>query len=184
MLEDFRLKVFMAVAAERSFTKAAAALGISQPAVSQNISELEKVMDIRLFDRLRGEVSITPQGRIFMKLASGVLDSYEEMNRLFCNPRINGRSPSMPLRIYVSPLLEDLLMRNFSDCVRTLRPSLAIEKVNEAGIAHVRILSLIEKKDADLNIKVNVLSDDSLLQSFFRQVVDYCLSDAFEPTFE
>ncbi len=59
-----------------------------------------------------------------------------------------------------------------------------IERVNVAGMAHVRILSLIEKKDADLNIKVNVLSDDALLQSFFRQVVDYCLSDAFEPTFE
>ena len=33
MLEDFRLKVFMAVAHQKSFTKAAAALGISQPAV-------------------------------------------------------------------------------------------------------------------------------------------------------
>ena len=42
MFEDFRLKVFMAVATEGSFTKAAAVLGISQPAVSQNIAELEK----------------------------------------------------------------------------------------------------------------------------------------------
>ena len=42
MLEDFRLKVFMAVRSEHSFTKAARSLGISQPAVSQNIAELEK----------------------------------------------------------------------------------------------------------------------------------------------
>ena len=42
-MEDFRLKVFKAVVQEGSFTKAAKALGITQPAVSQNIAELEKV---------------------------------------------------------------------------------------------------------------------------------------------
>ena len=40
MLEDFRLKVFMAVVQERSFTKAASVLGITQPAVSQNVADL------------------------------------------------------------------------------------------------------------------------------------------------
>jgi len=42
MLEDFRLKVFMAVAENRSFTKAAAVLRITQPAVSQNIADLKR----------------------------------------------------------------------------------------------------------------------------------------------
>ena len=41
MLDDFRLRVFMMVAAEGSFTRAAQHLGVSQPAVSQNIAELE-----------------------------------------------------------------------------------------------------------------------------------------------
>mgnify|MGYP003456747741 CR=1 FL=1 len=55
MLEDFRLKVFKAVAENRSFTKAAAVLRITQPAVSQNIAELEKTVGAKLFDRLKGE---------------------------------------------------------------------------------------------------------------------------------
>lgn len=42
MFEDFRLKVFMAVAETGSFTKAAKSIGISQPAVSQNINALER----------------------------------------------------------------------------------------------------------------------------------------------
>ena len=46
MLEDFRLKVFMAARSEHSFTKAARSLGISQPAVSQNIAELEKELGV------------------------------------------------------------------------------------------------------------------------------------------
>ena len=46
MFEDSRIKVFMAVAEEHSFTLAAKSLGISQPAVSQNIAEIEKEIQI------------------------------------------------------------------------------------------------------------------------------------------
>ena len=38
MLDDFRLRVFLMVAAEGSFTRAAQHLGITQPAVSQNVA--------------------------------------------------------------------------------------------------------------------------------------------------
>lgn len=69
MLEDFRLQVFNALVQERSFTKAAASLGISQPAVSQNIAELEKIVGMKLFERLRGEVAITPEGLVFKDYA-------------------------------------------------------------------------------------------------------------------
>ena len=51
MFEDFRLKVFMAVAETGSFTKAAKSIGISQPAVSQNINALEKEMGCELLER-------------------------------------------------------------------------------------------------------------------------------------
>ena len=53
MLEDFKLKVFMAVAENGSFTIAAKALGVTQPAVSQNIAELERNMGAELFTRGR-----------------------------------------------------------------------------------------------------------------------------------
>ncbi len=173
MLEDFRLKVFMTVAAERSFTKAAASLGISQPAVSQNISELERVMDMKLFDRLRGEVVITPQGRLFHQHAAGILESYENLNMVFCNPRINNRT--VPVRIYISPLLESFILPSLMENVHVLRPALGLEITGSPENAHVRILAVTEKKDAGLNMKIDVLSDDILLEAFFRQIVDSCL---------
>ena len=83
MLEDFRLKVFMAVAQEGSFTKAAAKLNISQPAVSQHISELEKTTGVKLFERLRGEVALTEQGRVFQIHAKRILDAYMSASSLF-----------------------------------------------------------------------------------------------------
>ncbi len=173
MLEDFRLKVFMTVAAERSFTKAAAVLGITQPAVSQNISELEKIMNVRLFDRLRGEVVTTPQGRIFHTYAEKVLDSYNNMNMLFCNSRISSRTA--PVRLFISPVLESMVLPPLMENIRIMKPSLVLEMVPTAENAHVRILAVTEKKNAGLNIKVNVLSDDILLEAFFKELVDFCI---------
>ena len=83
MLEDFRLKVFMTVAAEGSFTKAAQVLNISQPAVSQHISELEKYTGVKLFDRLHGEVRLTPQGQVFSRHSARILEAYRSASLLF-----------------------------------------------------------------------------------------------------
>ena len=73
MLQDFRLKVFLKVASLKSFTKAAEALDVSQPAVSQNISELEKGLGVRLFQRLRGETVLTQEGEVFAGYARKIL---------------------------------------------------------------------------------------------------------------
>ena len=83
MFEDFRLNVFVAVAREGSFTKAAAALGVSQPAVSQNVADLEKSLGVKLFERLRGEVVLTPEGEVFMKYARNILDSCSKAESMF-----------------------------------------------------------------------------------------------------
>ncbi len=186
MIEDFRLKVFMTVAAEKSFTKAAAELGISQPAVSQNISELEKVMGAKLFDRLRGEVALTPQGKIFQKYVSRILSSYEDLNMIFCNSRINNRTT--PIRLFISPLLTGLLSASLFASLEALRPGLSVQLVDSQDAAHVSIVGAIagtggsgcsdpgsSGDSGSLSIKIDIISDDILLKGFFRQLVNYCL---------
>ena len=83
MLDDFRLRIFKTLAREGSFTKAASKLQISQPAVSQNIAELEKMLSQTLFERQRGAVLLTKEGEIFMKYADKILESYEEADSAF-----------------------------------------------------------------------------------------------------
>ena len=91
-MEDVRLKIFVTLAKEGSFTKAAAALGISQPAVSQNISELERTTSVRLFERLKGEVVLTDQGKVFIDYAERILKCYEDANIMFATlPATNVR---------------------------------------------------------------------------------------------
>jgi LysR family transcriptional regulator, transcriptional activator of the cysJI operon len=68
-MENFRLKVFRAVAEHASFRKASELLHLSQPAVSQHIHALEEDLRLRLFDRSGTRTSLTGAGKILLKYA-------------------------------------------------------------------------------------------------------------------
>ena len=115
MLEDFRLQVFMKVAQERSFTKAAAELGVSQPAVSQNIAELEKHIGLKLFERMKGETFLTGEGEVFMEYVERLLATCSDIDDMFArlSPAIVKISASEEIYNHmVAPALE-----SFSSCL-------------------------------------------------------------------
>lgn len=94
MLEDFRLKVFMAVAEEGSFTRAAKSLGVTQPAVSQNIAELEKQTGAELFSRSPGAVTLTAAGVAFREYAARIQYWYTAASAMFgAEGRWSGNRP-------------------------------------------------------------------------------------------
>ena len=130
-MEDFRLKIFMTLAHEGSFTKAAAALGISQPAVSQNISELEKTTGVRLFDRLKGEIVLTEQGKIFMDYAESILNAYSEATLMFTS------LPSMVVKVSASEEIYIYLVAPALEKFMKVHPEITFERVlfEEADLA-------------------------------------------------
>lgn len=69
-LENFRLKVFRAVAEHLNFHKAAEHLFLTQPAVTLQIKALEEDVGVRLFDRAAGRISLTRQGSILRGYAT------------------------------------------------------------------------------------------------------------------
>lgn len=71
-LENFRLKVFRAVAEQLSFRKAAEHLFLTQPAVTLQIKALENDLGVRLFDRSAGRISLTRQGEILLRYANKI----------------------------------------------------------------------------------------------------------------
>ena len=109
MLEDFRLKVFMAVVQERSFTKAAAVLGITQPAVSQNVADLEKMLGRKIFDRQKGTVVLTSEGEVFHTYVEKLLEACASVDDMFAkvNPATVKIAASEEIYAYlVGPALE------------------------------------------------------------------------------
>lgn len=77
---DFRLKVFYTVAQRLSFTKAAAELFITQPAVSKHIQELEEYHKIKLFERNGSRIAITAAGNVLLKHVKNIFDIYSEID--------------------------------------------------------------------------------------------------------
>jgi DNA-binding transcriptional LysR family regulator len=68
-VENFRLKVFRAVAKHLNFRKAAEELCLTQPAVTLQIKSLEQHLGVQLFDRSGARISLTPSGTLLLKYA-------------------------------------------------------------------------------------------------------------------
>src|SRR2546428_442500 len=73
-----QLEVFLAVAREKSFSRAAKKIHSSQPTLSEHVIELEGELGKVLFYRRGKEVTMTEAGRVFERYAAGVVSSVEE----------------------------------------------------------------------------------------------------------
>ncbi|HEV2805933.1 MAG TPA: LysR family transcriptional regulator [Chthoniobacterales bacterium] len=80
-MEIHQLRYFVAVAEERSFSRAAAREHVAQPSLSQQIQKLEAEMDQRLFDRLSRTVVVTEAGKCLLEYARKILVEIAEARR-------------------------------------------------------------------------------------------------------
>ncbi|KRW59517.1 LysR family transcriptional regulator [Pseudomonas sp. TTU2014-080ASC] len=82
------LHAFIAVAEHGSFSEAGERLHLTQPAVSKRIASLEQQLDMRLFDRLGREISLTEAGRALLPRAYQILNVLDDTRRALTN--LNG----------------------------------------------------------------------------------------------
>ena len=79
-MADRRLQVFHAVAKHLSFTKAAEAVCMTQPAVTFQVRQLEEHFNTRLFDRAQGRITLTPAGQVAFQYAERILALSAELD--------------------------------------------------------------------------------------------------------
>lgn len=87
MLKDFaKLQTFLTVVKEKSFSKASAKLGISQPAVTQQIKFIEEYLDTKIVERKKNGIKLTKEGedlhRIALRLDKAIVASEKELLKI------------------------------------------------------------------------------------------------------
>lgn len=126
-MEFSRLKAFYQVAISGSFSKAAEELFISQPALSRQVSALEKELDLQLFTRQSRQVVLTDAGRRFLVYVEEIIN-------------LNNKAKK-----------EMIELKNLTTGELTLGASTTI-----ANYLLPSILSLYQQKNPRINIYLNV----------------------------
>jgi DNA-binding transcriptional LysR family regulator len=89
---DFeQLTTFLEVWRQKSFSRAAEKLRITQPAVSAQIRSLEREVGERLFDRKGGKITFTPTGRVFEPFAEHCLDCQRHLFMMVAEQHVSPR---------------------------------------------------------------------------------------------
>ncbi len=166
-MSDRRLQVFNTVAKLLSFTKAAEALHMTQPAVTFQVRQLEEQFNTRLFDRTHNRISLTRAGEVVQERAVKIFDLYAEMENavLELTGEVSGSliiGASTTIAEYMLPALLGDFKRNHPDV------KLFLQVANTEGI-----VTMVENNDLDLgvveapvankNLQVEVCRSDSLV---------------------
>ena len=150
------LKYIVAVAREKHFGKAAEACFVSQPTLSVAVKKLEDELELKLFERSAGEVTVTPLGDEIVRQAQSVLEQAAEIKEI----AKRGKDPlGGPLKLGViytiGPyLLPDLVRQNIA-----LTPQMPLMLQENFT---VRLLDMLRTGEIDCAILAEPFPDTGL----------------------
>jgi DNA-binding transcriptional LysR family regulator len=131
-LED--LRALIAVSRERSFTKAAAKLGVSQSALSQTISQLEARLGVRLLTRTTRSVSPTEAGE---QLLRTVEPRFEEIDAELATVAELRTKPAGTIRITATEYaIQSVLVPKLVKLLREY-PDIKVEMAADYGLTDI-----------------------------------------------
>jgi DNA-binding transcriptional LysR family regulator len=166
-MADRRLQVFHAVAKHLSFTKAAEALFMTQPAVTSQIRQLEEHFNTRLFDRAHGHISLTPAGVMALDYAERILALSAELNTRL--KELSGQVAG-PLLIGASTTIAEFLLPQILGEFKSRYPAV----VPRLFVANSEA---VQDRIAEHTLDLGFIEGDSHLPSL---VTDVCCQDELQ----
>lgn len=161
-----QLKVFVTVVQERTITAAADKLFLSKPAVSMALSELEKQLDHKLFDRNNNRLIINEQGKRLLPLADELLSRSHSIENLFDQAGPVTGNLKIGSSDTVGNQITPFLLRDFRESSQHYDQSLFIS--NTAQICHKLNefeldIGLVEGKVQQDNLVTEPWLDDEMV---------------------
>jgi DNA-binding transcriptional LysR family regulator len=160
------LIAFLAVARERSFTRAAAQLGVSQPALSHTIRMLEARLGMRLLTRNTRSVAPTEAGERLLQTVGPHFDGIESGLAALTAMR---DKPSGNLRITSVEHASDTILAPALARLLPNYPDIRVEIINDYGLTDI----VAERYDAGVRLGEQVAKDMIALRigPDYRQVL-------------
>ena len=108
-----KLNIFYKTAEYLNMSKVAKEMYISQPSISQCISEIEEEIGAKLFDRIGKKLYLTHEGKIFYDYTRRILNIYEEGVNIIKDSKVNSGKitvgVSTTIGIYIMPYIIKLI---------------------------------------------------------------------------
>ena len=166
-LENFRLKVFRAVAENASFRKAGEELYLTQPAVTQQVKALEEDLGLQVFDRTGTKVVLTAAGTILLQQVRRIDKLLQQVEQKLA--ALSGQEAG-DLRIGVSTTISQYVLPRMLKAFRKEHPKihLTVSSGNTgqivAGLLQQKFsLGLIEGPAHRREVRVEPFLDDELV---------------------
>jgi len=151
-----QLKAFAAVARQKSFTRAAAELGLTQSAISRSVRELEEEIDQRLFDRTTRQVELTDAGEV---LSQRICHLIEEVEQTLRESHGTGKPCEGTVQIATDPVLSSMSVPMWVAGCRKAWPGIGITLRDRS---HECVLQSVRNGEVDFGIASNPAPCDDL----------------------
>ena len=160
------LRIFVEVVNCGKMSEAASKLYISQPSISQTISELENYYNVKLFDRLSKKLYLTAPGKELYEMASKIVLAYDEMDRCMSHAT-DKQELKLGATFTVSAIVMMRLLRQFDEKYKNITARLVVDrtKVLEHQLLSGELDAAIVEgtiKSSDLVVK-DLMKDELVL---------------------
>ena len=124
MFRDYRY--ILTIAEEKSISKAAEKLFLSQPSLSLALTKIEENLGVKLFDRSSKGMRLTKYGEVYVDAAQHILGINDTMLSAFKDMKENGAGH---IRLGINPRLGSFLLPAILPRIKTLYPKMDIEVI-------------------------------------------------------
>jgi DNA-binding transcriptional LysR family regulator len=150
-----KIQTFLIVYKTKSFSKASKEMGVSQPAVTQQIKQLEEYLDISLIERKKSGIILTKEGKYFLEIANElkkIVDKIEIKVNQFKNKQF-------PFVLGATPTIGNYVLPTYLQYIQLL----SNKDINLNIDNNKMLCEGVKSGDLDLAFTTKKFDDDSLV---------------------